>query len=154
MSLVLSLFKTFPEPNREPIVLEYLGIPYAPEDSDDLAFVQALARSTVIKMYRFFLRRENKERFTVFKSTLKDLNAWPTSSLTSSWSDVSYAADTFRAKAYKASVMNLMLEDARTNGLEFLEYFCLQHYHLIWNSSEGYAKNHKDLVDSLVKKQD
>lgn len=161
MSLVLTAFsKTFSVPAEgypKDQILEYMGIPYGPDDVCDLAFVQALARSIVIKMYRYFLRREDKQQFTLFKSTLKDLNDWPTSSMTSTeaaWADIFYRADTFRAKAFKACVMYLMLEDARSNGLAFLEYFCAQHYHLIWNSNEGYAKNHRDLVDSLAKKQD
>jgi hypothetical protein len=156
MSLILSQF--FSEKQSfEPQTLEFLGVPYGPDDASDLAYCQALARSTVIKMYRAYVRRKagQHEIFTMFKNTLKELNAWPTSSLTSSsaWADVFYSADTFRAKAYKYAVMSLMLEDARTNGTEFLEYFCAQHYHLIWNSREGYARGHESLVDQLVKKQ-
>ena len=152
MSLVRASEKSVSFAEHAFEAFEYLGIPYALEDQADLDFVKSLARSTVIKTFRAFVRKEPSK---VFKQNLSALNAWPTSSLTSSelWSKVMYAADTFKAKAFKATVMSLMLQDAKEHGLDFLEYFCSQNYYLIWSPYEGYARGHEGLVAELVKKQ-
>lgn len=138
------------EPEKPSAPMYYLGISCGPDETQDLEFVQSLARSTVIKMFRDFINKSEKKSL-LFKTTLSELNN--TANSDNPWDAIFYKADTFKAKAYKASVMNLMLSDAQNHGTDFLEYFCAQNYHLIWNSREAYARGYEGVVDLLVKKQ-